>query len=72
MAGSDLQPRADQRNVYDFILDEGVNISSGDVLGLFQPALDESSFIVYYYQSNSGPQNHGSGNRDTPRSNHHS
>ena len=68
LVGSDLQPRSDQQNVYDFIPNEEVTISSGNVLGLFHPAFNESSFIVHY-QIATGPLNYGVSNRDSPSNN---
>ena len=49
-----------ERNVYDLLLPEEVSVSAGQVLGIFQPRLDRSSFVVYYYVTDTGPQNYRS------------
>ena len=66
--GTYFQQRLNERNVYDLLLPEEVSVSAGQVLGIFQPSLDRSSFVVYYYVTDTGPINYGSINLDQPLS----
>ena len=65
LGGTNFQERVNERNVYDLLLPEEVSVSAGQVLGIFQPSLDQSSFVLYYV-SNTGPQNYGRTGRDQP------
>ena len=65
LEGTNFQERLNERNVYDLLLPEEASVSAGQVLGIFQPRLDRSSFVVYY-MSNTGPQNYGRRRRDQP------
>ena len=65
--GTYFQQRLNERNVYDLLLPEEVSVSAGQVLGIFQPSLDLSSFVVYYV-TDTGPINYGSINLDQPLS----
>ena len=65
LGGANFQERLNERNVYDLLLLEEVSVSAGQVLGIFQPRLDRSSFVVYYV-SNTGPQNYGRTGRNQP------
>ena len=49
LGGANFQERLNERNVYDLLLPEEASVSAGQVLGIFQPRLDRSSFVVYYY-----------------------
>ena len=65
LEGTNFQERLNERNVYDLLLPEEVSVSAGQVLGIFQPSLDQSSFVVYYV-SDTGPQNYGRKHRNQP------
>ena len=57
LIGSDLQERSGERNVFDYTLSTVVHGTSGDVLGIYHPPADESSFTIHYYMVDTGPFN---------------
>ena len=65
LGGTNFQQQLNERNMYDLLLPEEVSVSAGQVLGIFQPRLDQSSFVVYY-MDRSGPLNYGRTGQDQP------
>ena len=58
VGSSTLQPqRTSDLNVYEYLPNTPLNFQVGDILGVYQPAADSSTFGVYYQLGN-GPTNY--------------
>ena len=55
----------DDLNVYEYIPKPPLEFQTNDILGLYQPRINDTEVVVYY-QEGSGPQNFAYINRNSP------